>query len=57
VQAKDRTIITATFRRRLAGELHDDTSGDQMDLMKGKSGPNNDPSGRAHFSFDIERGR
>lgn len=50
----DRTIITAAFRRREAGQLHDDTSGDRMDL---KLGPNHNPSGRADFSFDIERGR
>jgi len=57
VKAKDRTIITAAFRRRVAGELHENTSGDQMDLRNGKLGPNNNSSGRAHFSFDIERGR
>lgn len=55
MQAEDRTIITAAFRRRVAAELH--TSGDQTDLMNGKLGPNNNPSGRAHFSFEIERGR
>jgi hypothetical protein len=38
---RDRTIITAAYRRRIAGELHDETSGDQMDLMNGEEGPNN----------------
>ncbi len=57
MQAKDRTIITAAFRRRVASEPHDDTSGDQMDLMNGKLGSNNNPAGRARFSIDIERGR
>lgn len=57
MQVKDRTIITAAFLRRIAGELHDDASGGQMDLISGELGPNNNPSGRAHFSFDIERGR
>ena len=31
----DRTIITAAFRPREAGQLHDDTSGDRMDLKLG----------------------
>ena len=38
MQAQDRTIITAAFRRPVAGDLHGNTSGDQMDL--GKVGPN-----------------
>lgn len=56
VQAQDRTIITAAFRRRVAGDLHDDTSGDQMDLMNEKW-DRTTPSVRLQFSFDIERGR
>lgn len=54
MQAQDRTIITAAFRRRVAGRLHHDTSGDQMDLG---TWDRITPSGRAQFSFDIERGR
>lgn len=52
MQAKVRTIITAAFSRSIAGEPHDDASGDQMDLMNGKLGSNNNPSGRARFSID-----
>jgi hypothetical protein len=57
VKAKVRTIINAAFQRRVTSEPHDDTSGDQMDLMNGEFGPNNSLSGRARYSIDIERGR
>lgn len=56
MQAQDRIIITAAFRCRVSGDLHEDTSGDQMDLMNEKW-DRTTPSVRLQFSFDIERGR
>lgn len=45
------TIITAAFLRRVAGKLHHDTAGSQMDLTSGNQNRNNKLQVRARFSF------
>ena len=43
--------MTAAFHRRVSGELQDDLSGDQLDLMNGEEGPNNNPFRSRRFQL------